>query len=220
MYDASKEIVFDLLYHHQSIDSFFKEKRFYYDKYSDMKQGECDCSSDSKSPTKCDVVCKQRTHFVEKFAKYLTIPRIKDVTPAYFIQAAPPMPPMMTGQPPMMTGQLPMMTGQLPMNYPPMNYPPMNYSHMTGYPPMMNDQTTIYPPMTGYPHINYSPLTGYPHMMTNSNMYYQQPQMNSQQSRNGQQPMYYQQSQMNSQQSRNGQKPRNSQKPRNGQPPK
>jgi len=189
----NKKVIFDLLYYHQSIDSFFKEKRFYYDKYSNMQQGECDCSSDSKSSTECDVVCKQRTHFVEKFAKYLTILPVEGVTPAYFIQALP-IPPTITGQ--------------LPMNYPPMmNGQTMIYPPMPGYSPMMNGQTMIYPPMN------------YPSMMTNSNMYYQQPQMNGQQSRNGQQPMYYQQSR-NGQKPRNGQQFKNSQKPRDGQPPK
>uniref|UniRef100_A0A6C0B5I2 Uncharacterized protein n=1 Tax=viral metagenome TaxID=1070528 RepID=A0A6C0B5I2_9ZZZZ len=192
----NKKVIFDLLYYHQSIDSFFKEKRFYYDKYSNMQQGECDCSSDSKSSTECDVVCKQRTHFVEKFAKYLTILPVEGVTPAYFIQALP-IPPTITGQ--------------LPMNYPPMNYPPM-----PGYSPTMNGQTMIYPPMNylpmnyppmNYPPMIYPPMPGYSPMMTNSNMYYQQPQMNGQQSRNGQKP-------------RNGQQFKNSQKPRNVQPPK
>jgi len=203
MDDLGIKIEFDLLYYRQSIDSFFKEKRFYYDKYSNMQQGECDCSSDSKSSTECDVVCKQRTHFVEKFAKYLTILPVEGVTPAYFIQALP-IPPTITGQ--------------LPMNYPPMmNGQTMIYPPMPGYSPMMNGQTMIYPPMN-YPPMNYPPMN-YPSMMTNSNMYYQQPQMNGQQSRNGQQPMYYQQSR-NGQKPRNGQQFKNSQKPRDGQPPK
>ena len=105
MDNFGKKIEFDLLYYHQSIDSFFKEKRFYYDKYLDMLQGDCDCSPNSKSSTECAIVCKQRIHFVEKFAKYLTIPPVKGVAPAYFIR--PVMPPMMTGYPmmyPSMTG--------------------------------------------------------------------------------------------------------------------
>jgi len=137
MDNFGKKIEFDLLYYHQSIDSFFKEKRFYYDKYLDMQQGDCDCSPNSKSSTECALVCKQRTHFVEKFAKYLTIPPVKGVSPAYFIEAA--AKPPMIGKP--MYSQTPIfyppiMTGQAPMFYPPMMY---------GQPSMMYGQPSMMP---------------------------------------------------------------------------
>ena len=66
---------FHFVYYHQSVDSFFKEKRFYYEKYLEMQQGECNCDpkETKPQPSNCKRVCSTRDHFLKKFEKYVSV---------------------------------------------------------------------------------------------------------------------------------------------------
>ena len=76
-YDMGKDTTYNFyfLYYHQSVESFFKEKRFYYDKYLEMQQGDCNCNpkETKPQPSNCKRVCSTRDHFLKKFEKYLSI---------------------------------------------------------------------------------------------------------------------------------------------------
>jgi hypothetical protein len=66
---------FHFVYYHQSVDSFFREKRFYYEKYLEMQQGECNCDpkETKPQPSNCKRVCSTRDHFLKKFEKYVSV---------------------------------------------------------------------------------------------------------------------------------------------------
>ncbi len=69
------EYKFELLYYHQTIDSFIDEKKFYLNKYLETIQhtskGEvCDCNSITHSMD-CKFVCNDRDRMITKFNKYI-----------------------------------------------------------------------------------------------------------------------------------------------------
>jgi len=69
------EYRFELLYYHQTIDSFIDEKNFYLNKYLETIQhtskGEvCDCNSKTHSMD-CTFVCNDRDRMITKFNKYI-----------------------------------------------------------------------------------------------------------------------------------------------------
>jgi hypothetical protein len=88
-YDMDEDTTYNFyfVYYHQSVDSFFKEKRFYYDKYLEMQQGDCNCDpkETKPQPPNCTHVCSTRDHFLKKFQKYLSIPPILEVNSEYFL---------------------------------------------------------------------------------------------------------------------------------------
>ena len=69
---ATRNISLDLVYYHQSPESFFAEKQFIYDMYLDPIYKTCDCGVVPHTED-CIASCSERQFYLDKFKKYVDV---------------------------------------------------------------------------------------------------------------------------------------------------